>query len=765
MDAMRFGSAVGSGIDSRIDSGKSRRRKICRSVSSVIEGLEPRMMLTAAAITVTGNSQNIAFNGATSLANNTDFFEAPSDASITLTRTFTIGDAAGATGTLTLSGMSPVTITGADASDFTVTQPNGSTLPPGSTVPFSISYTPTAGDAQLDTATVTIASNDPTHPSYSFGIQAESVLPVHVSGATGLEYYTSAAGVDFNGGNPIKAQDGDLLVMDYSGYLTSGTVFDTSESPANGHFFPFEFILGANTVIQGWEDGIVGMEPGETRTLFIPSALGYGSSGQGSIPANATLIFTVTLDDVVRVAAVVNSNDVTISGGEDTPSTSNGTDFGVFDDGAAGVTNNYIVTDYGAHTTLNDARDLNLIFGNPAITITGVGAGAFSSTATTAEPTVTTTTLPNGVGDITTATIGVTYTPSPGISDAIFDITNGTGYPALSSNLNSDFTFEIQGQGLEPATGNVDSATWGEISGWTYDPENPTASINVEVSIAGGVTQNLTADLSRSDLTGVIGSPYHGFTYYVGFLSAGVHSYSVYAIDTTTNTDVLIGTGTITSQNSLFDPGYYLRTYPAVAAAVTAGTFTNGYQHYLQYGQFEGYSPSPFWDESWYLSQNPDIAAAVKAGTVSSGFMQYYLYGQYENRGGLLFFNQAYYLSTYPSIATAIQSGGVTSAYEQFVLYGEYEGLSPMLYFSSTVCDENNGYMLPDASGAVYTSDYDWFIEGGQFTTGGVTVSNFYNETTYLADNSDVQAAVTAGKFPDGFMHWLEYGQYEGRTA
>jgi hypothetical protein len=313
-----------------------------------------------------------------------------------------------------------------------------------------------------------------------------------------------------------------------------------------------------------------------------------------------------------------------------------------------------------------------------------------------------------------------------------------------------------------PSVGNVDTASMNDITGWASDPANPNASISVEVIIGGGPTQTFTANETRSDLTGVVGSSNHGFTYSTPVLSVGSHVVNVYAIETN-GTKILIGTKTVTSQNSLFDEHYYLEMNPDVAAAVAAGTIATGYDHYILYGQFEGRSPSPYWNEAWYLQSNPDVAAAVKAGTISSGFMHYYLYGQYQGRAGLLYFNSTYYLQNNPDVAAAVSAGTVTSAFEHFVLYGQYEGRSPMLYFSSTVYDSDNTDILPYVTGETFSSDFEQFIEYGQYE--GRVASNYYNEQTYLADNPDVAAAVTAGAFKDGFQHWLEYGQYEGRMA
>jgi FKBP-type peptidyl-prolyl cis-trans isomerase len=84
---------------------------------------------------------------------------------------------------------------------------------------------------------------------------------------------------------------GDTLTVDYTGTLEDGTRFDSSIGRE-----PFSFTLGENRVIQGWEQGMLGMKVGEKRKLTIPASLGYGSSGAaGVIPPNATLIFEVDL--------------------------------------------------------------------------------------------------------------------------------------------------------------------------------------------------------------------------------------------------------------------------------------------------------------------------------------------------------------------------------------------------------------------------------------------------------------------------------------
>lgn len=94
-------------------------------------------------------------------------------------------------------------------------------------------------------------------------------------------------------GTGEAAKAGDLVTVNYTGTLENGKMFDSSLNPGRT---PFQFTLGLNSVIKGWELGVLGMKVGEKRKLTIAPELGYGASGAGGvIPPNATLIFDVEL--------------------------------------------------------------------------------------------------------------------------------------------------------------------------------------------------------------------------------------------------------------------------------------------------------------------------------------------------------------------------------------------------------------------------------------------------------------------------------------
>merc|ERR1712167_322345 len=93
------------------------------------------------------------------------------------------------------------------------------------------------------------------------------------------------------------AKAGDKLTMHYTGTIdphsatgVKGKKFDSSLDRGT----PFSFVLGQGQVIKGWDQGLIGICPGEKRKLVIPPSLAYGSQGAGGvIPGGATLDFQV----------------------------------------------------------------------------------------------------------------------------------------------------------------------------------------------------------------------------------------------------------------------------------------------------------------------------------------------------------------------------------------------------------------------------------------------------------------------------------------
>tara|TARA_B110001450_G_scaffold89343_1_gene84951 strand:+ start:1953 stop:2396 length:444 start_codon:yes stop_codon:yes gene_type:complete len=90
-----------------------------------------------------------------------------------------------------------------------------------------------------------------------------------------------------NEGNGTRPKSTSNVTVAYKGYLLDGTVFDKSNDTG--------ISFGLNQVITGWTEGITYFKEGGEGVLLIPSNLGYGPNGIGSIPGGAALVFDIKL--------------------------------------------------------------------------------------------------------------------------------------------------------------------------------------------------------------------------------------------------------------------------------------------------------------------------------------------------------------------------------------------------------------------------------------------------------------------------------------
>lgn len=105
--------------------------------------------------------------------------------------------------------------------------------------------------------------------------------------STGLTYIINEEGTgDF-------PADGQLVSVHYTGYQMDGVVFDSSIGGS-----VFSFIVGGQTLIAGWEEGIPLFKLGGKGTLLIPAALAYGESGNGPIGSNEDLRFEISIEAI-----------------------------------------------------------------------------------------------------------------------------------------------------------------------------------------------------------------------------------------------------------------------------------------------------------------------------------------------------------------------------------------------------------------------------------------------------------------------------------
>jgi peptidylprolyl isomerase len=130
-------------------------------------------------------------------------------------------------------------------------------------------------------------------------VEVEDIVAPKQFDITGKEAKKTASGLTYYevhlSGNPVQAQAGKHVRVHYTGYLTSGKMFDSSVERGE----PIEFPLGQGRVIPGWEEGIALMHVGDKMRLVIPYYLAYGEQGRPPvIPEKADLIFDVELVEV-----------------------------------------------------------------------------------------------------------------------------------------------------------------------------------------------------------------------------------------------------------------------------------------------------------------------------------------------------------------------------------------------------------------------------------------------------------------------------------
>lgn len=123
----------------------------------------------------------------------------------------------------------------------------------------------------------------------------ELIMVLHQEGndvdttSLGVYYITHTKGE-----GPL-AVEGDTVSIEYEGFLTDGSRFDGSADWAPNGIW--EFVYGEQSLILGFNEAISYMNKGAEMEFIIPSNLGYGAYGTGSIGPYQTLIFGVKLTD------------------------------------------------------------------------------------------------------------------------------------------------------------------------------------------------------------------------------------------------------------------------------------------------------------------------------------------------------------------------------------------------------------------------------------------------------------------------------------
>ncbi|MFV3130625.1 hypothetical protein [Niveispirillum sp. KHB5.9] len=155
-------------------------------------------------------------------------------------------------------------------------------------------------------------------------------------------------------------------------------------------------------------------------------------------------------------------------------------------------------------------------------------------------------------------------------------------------------------------------------------------------------------------------------------------------------------------------------------------------------------------DEDFYLQSNPDVLAAVQAGVYESGEEHFENYGKFENRvyQATDGFDAAYYAEVYGDV----QAAGI-AAVTHYETNGQAEGRSTHLYFDANYyLEANPDVALAGVDPWTHYATYGW--------KEGRNPSPFFDVDAYLTANPDVAAGGI-----DPLYHYLNWGEEEGRQA
>ncbi len=380
--------------------------------------------LSGPEINITGLGQNILDGDTTpNITDDTDFGNIDV-ASGSKVNTFTIENI----GTLNLT-VGAITISGAHASDFTVTSAPASSVAASGNTTFNITFNPSA--TGLRTASVSIVNGDSDENPYNFDIEGNG---------TNTTYSNVIVSVDW----PSYANENTVEI-----YSPSGTLINTINS---GGASPFDTILNLGCLedlnnyyiimYDSWDDGWQGAD---NITVTVGGTNVINQNGNSASLGGTTVFFNVSGGGSVNEIEITG-NGTEIADGDTTPNIADDTDFGSVN--VSGGTD--------AHTfTINNigCTSLNLTGSSPYITISGTHAADFSVTS-----------IPSAsISSGSNTTFEITFDPSaPGLRTASISIAN-------DDSDENPYNFNIQGIGLIPSpeiniTGNGISIADGDTT-------------------------------------------------------------------------------------------------------------------------------------------------------------------------------------------------------------------------------------------------------------------------------------------------------------
>ncbi|WP_298497850.1 choice-of-anchor D domain-containing protein [uncultured Algibacter sp.] len=515
--------------------------------------IEGDLASTTQEINISGNSTSITSGDTTpSTTDDTDFGDVDI-ASDTNANTFTIENIGVLP--LNLTGASPyVTITGAHASDFTLTTIPSSPIAAGGSTNFIITFNPSAPG--LRTATISVANDDSDENPYTFNIEGTGIVgPVaiysedftsgtggwtvtstgsgtgawingtnaaHSAGATGNYFYTQRYSTNYNSNTYIIATSPTINTVGYTNITFDFDAWYNTESGWDGMQVEYSLNNGATWADLGvvggnWyndtdvdgitnnADGWSGDSSGWINRNMDLSAFNAGFDGNaqvqfrvifgsdGSVTDIGAAFDEILVQGISSSAPEINieGNSVSIVDGDTTPNTTDDTDFGSIVTSTT-LDHTFTIQNIGTGT-------LNLTGGTPIVDISGHAAFTILT-----QPTANN--IASGGSDLTFV---VRFAPTA-------DVTNVQATISIDNDDSSEnpYTFVVQGSSYTPGPeinilGNATTITDGDTTPVTSDDtefgaiaNSTTLDHTFTIENTGTATLNLTGGTPIIDISG-----------------------------------------------------------------------------------------------------------------------------------------------------------------------------------------------------------------------------------------------------------------------
>ncbi len=256
---------------------------------------------------------------------------------------------------------------------------------------------------------------------------------------------------------------------------------------------------------------------------------------------------------------------------------------------------------------------------------------------------------------------------------------------------------------------------------------------------------------------------------------------------------------------AVFDPDWYLATYPEVEAQLTDRAPAAVLAWYLDNGQHLGHSPTILFDEAWHRHAYPGVGQAIRAGDAASAF-DAYCRGGFRTRSPHWLFDEAHYRRRYQDISDAtLEQADLANGYDHFLRHGNHEhrighrffdaalycaelepegaeqarAVGPFLHYlrrirapvpepRSSAYFDPAWYLgrYPEVAEAIAAGEWLCALHHYQCNTRPTEYDPLpdFSEAHYLARNPDLAEAVQQGRMRNGYAHFLQHGIREQRS-